>query len=161
MNAVLKEAAVALRPMQEEDLELIMAIEEQAYHYPWTPTIFKDCLHVGYCCWVVERDGILAGYGIMSVVAGESHLLNLCIHSVYQSLGLGTKLLAHLLDLAVEHHANTIFLEVRPSNFPAIRLYLEHGFAEIGVRRNYYPAKMGREDALILAKTIVPDGGCR
>jgi [ribosomal protein S18]-alanine N-acetyltransferase len=155
MSAVIKEAQLGIRPMREEDVEFVMAIEEQAYEYPWTKTIFKDCLQVGYCCWVLERDDTLIGYGVMSVAVGESHLLNLCVHPDYQSLGLGKRLLNHLLDLAVERNANMTFLEVRPSNFSAIKLYLDHGFDEIGIRRNYYPAKMGREDALILARTIV------
>lgn len=157
MSAVIKEAVINIRPMQEDDLESVMAIEEKAYEFPWTETIFKDCLHVGYCCWVIERDNLLVGYGIMTVAVGESHLLNLCIHPEYQSIGLGKRLLNHLLQLAIEHNANMTFLEVRPSNFSAIKMYLNEGFDEIGVRRNYYPAKMGREDALILARTVVQD----
>ncbi|MFT5395590.1 MAG: ribosomal-protein-alanine N-acetyltransferase [Gammaproteobacteria bacterium] len=155
MNAVIKEDQLGLRPMREDDLDFVMEIEKQAYEYPWTRTIFNDCLQVGYCCWVIERDDIMVGYGVLSVAVGESHLLNLCVHPEYQGNGLGKHLLNHLLELAVEHNANMTFLEVRPSNFSAIKMYLEHGFDEIGVRRNYYPAKMGREDALILARTVV------
>lgn len=157
MSAVIKEAVINIRLMQEDDVASVMAIEKQAYEYPWTETIMKDCLHVGYCCWVIERDEVLVGYGIMSVAVGESHLLNLCVHPEYQGNGLGKYMLNHLLELAVEHNANMTFLEVRPSNFSAIKMYLEQGFDEIGVRRNYYPAKMGREDALILARTVVRD----
>ena len=155
MSAVIKEAELAIRPMCEADLESVMEIENQAYEYPWTKTIFSDCLHVGYCCWVMERDNILVAYGVMTVAVGESHLLNLCVHPDYQAIGLGRMLLSHLLDLAVEHNANMTFLEVRPTNFSAIKLYMDNGFDEIGVRRNYYPAKMGREDALVLARTVV------
>lgn len=157
MSAVIKEAECHIRPMTEEDIELVMAIEEQAYEFPWTKTIFQDCLGVGYCCWVMERDDMFVGYGVMSVAVGESHILNLCIHPDYQSIGLGRMLLKHLLELAQEHYANMTFLEVRPSNFNAIKLYLDSGFNEIGVRRNYYPAKMGREDALVLARTVARD----
>ena len=91
----------------------------------------------------------------MSVAVGESHILNLCVHPDHQSKGLGTMLLVHLLQIAVERNANMTFLEVRPSNFSAIKMYVGQGFDEIGVRRNYYPAKIGREDALILARTVV------
>ena len=157
MSAVIKEAALNIRPMREEDIEFVIDIENQAYQYPWTKTIFQDCLQVGYCCWVLERDDILVAYGVMSVAVGESHLLNLCVHPDYQSIGLGKALLMHLLELALEHNAYMTFLEVRPSNFAAIKLYFDNGFDEIGVRRNYYPAKVGREDALILAKTVVRD----
>ncbi len=155
MSAVIKEAKIHIRPMSEDDIELVMDIEKRVYDFPWSETIFQDCLRVGYCCWVLERDQVLVSYGVMSVAVSESHILNLCVHPDYQSIGLGKILLAHLLELAQEHNANMTFLEVRPSNFAAIKLYLESGFDEIGMRRNYYPAKMGREDALIFARTVL------
>jgi [ribosomal protein S18]-alanine N-acetyltransferase len=157
MSAVIKEAECHIRPMSEEDIELIMDIEKCVYDFPWTETIFQDCLRVGYCCWILERGDNLVAYGVMSVAVGESHILNLCVHPDYQSIGLGRMLLMHLLELAQEHNANMTFLEVRPSNFTAIKLYLDSGFDEIGMRRDYYPAKMGREDALILARTVLRD----
>jgi len=157
MSAVIKEAELYIRPMSEEDFELIMDIEKHVYDFPWSETIFRDCLRVGYCCWVLEHDEVLVAYGVMSVAVGESHILNLCVHPDYQSIGLGKMLLMHLLGLAQEHNANLTFLEVRPTNFSAIKLYLDMGFDEIGMRRNYYPAKMGREDALILARTALRD----
>jgi ribosomal-protein-alanine N-acetyltransferase len=153
MSAVIKEANAVIRPMREEDIEFVLDTENHAYDFPWSETIFKDCLHVGYCCWVVEHEAMIVGHGVMTIAAGESHVLNICIHPDYQSMGLGRKLLTHLLDLALEHDVNMTFLEVRPSNFSAIKLYLDMGFDEIGSRRNYYPAKMGREDALIFAKS--------
>ena len=155
MSAVIKESKLNLRPMQEHDLDSVMEIENQVYKYPWTRTIFKDCLHEGYCCWVIKKGDALLAYGLMSIAVGESHVLNLCVHPDYQAKGLGTMLLVHLLEIAVERNANMTFLEVRPSNFSAIKMYVEQGFDEIGIRRNYYPSKMGREDALILARTVV------
>ena len=152
MSAVLKED-IQIRLMQEEDLALVLAVEESAYDFPWNESIFKDCLHVGYCCWVLEYDGRLVAHGVMTIAAGESHILNICVHADYQAMGLGRRLLEHLLNLALERDVNMTFLEVRPSNFSAIKLYLDMGFDEIGTRRNYYPAKMGREDALIFAKS--------
>lgn len=157
MSAVIKEASLHIRPMSEEDFEFVMDIEKRVYDFPWSETIFQDCLRVGYCCWVLEHDDVLVAYGVMSVAVGESHILNLCVHPDYQSIGLGKMLLTHLLDLTQEHNASMTFLEVRPSNFAAIKLYLDMGFDEIGMRRNYYPAKIGREDALILARTVLRD----
>jgi ribosomal-protein-alanine N-acetyltransferase len=157
MSAVIKQANVQIRPMQEEDLEFVIDNEISAYDFPWSKTIFQDCLHVGYCCWVIERDGIIVGHGVMTVAAGESHILNLSVHPEYQAKGLGRMLLTHFLDLALDRDVNMTFLEVRPSNFAAIKLYLDMGFDEIGSRRNYYPAKMGREDALIFARTLLRD----
>jgi [ribosomal protein S18]-alanine N-acetyltransferase len=157
MSAVIKQADALVRPMREEDLEFVLDTESAAYDFPWSETIFKDCLHVGYCCWVIEHEGLIVGHGVMTIAVGESHILNICIHPDYQAMGLGRKLLTHLLDLALDHNANMTFLEVRPSNFSAIKLYLDMGFDEIGTRRNYYPGKMGREDALVFARTVVRD----
>ncbi len=155
MSAVLEQPAVRVRPMTEADLVTVMAIERAAYEFPWTEGIFRDCLRVGYCCWVLEEAGAVRGYGIMSVGAGEAHLLNLCIAPEVQRRGLGRRLLRHLLALARYHGASTVLLEVRKSNRRALRLYRGMGFREIGLRRDYYPAAQGREDALVLARRLV------
>ncbi len=154
MNAILAPQGSRLRPLVMADLDAVMEIEERAYGFPWTHGIFRDCLRVGYCCWCYENEGRILGYGVMSVAAGESHLLNLTVRPDSQRQGIGNKLLKHFLQLARRHDADTVMLEVRPSNKPAIGLYDKHGFNEIGVRRNYYPAAEGREDALILALSL-------
>lgn len=143
-----------LRPMQEADLEAVTDIEESAYAFPWTPGIFVDCLRVGYSCWVYERDGWPVGYGIMSVAAGEAHILNLCVEPGHQRQGIGRRLLEHLLALARTRQATVTFLEVRKSNRSAVELYRALGFKEIGRRPAYYPAQGGREDALVLSKAL-------
>lgn len=152
MSAVLKEN-IQIRPMREEDLQSVLVVEESAYDFPWGESIFKDCLRVGYCCWVLEHEEMVVAHGVMTIAAGESHVLNICVHKDYQKMGFGRRLLEYLLSLALERDVHMTFLEVRPSNFAAIKLYLDMGFDEIGTRRNYYPAKMGREDALIFAKS--------
>ncbi|MEX0951934.1 MAG: ribosomal protein S18-alanine N-acetyltransferase [Gammaproteobacteria bacterium] len=152
--SALPQATVAFRPMSAADIDAIMEVELAAYEFPWTPAIFRDCLRVGYCCWVLSHSNEIDGYGIMTVGAGECHILNLCIRPQLQNLGLGRALMEHLLELAVEHQADTAFLEVRPSNPVAIKLYDNLGFNQVGLRRRYYPAEYGREDALILAKSI-------
>ncbi len=154
MSAVIKAAPCLIRPLAETDLGRVMAIEQRAYQFPWRKAIFQDCLRVGYGCWALEYDQALTAYGVMSVSAGEAHILNLCVDPDYQRIGLGRRLLLHLLQAARRHNANTSFIEVRPTNFAAIKLYLANGFAEVGARRNYYPARRGREDALILARTL-------
>ena len=105
----------------------------------------------------VEYEKNLVGYGVMLISSDESHILNLCVHPDYQSIGLGKQLLKHFLELAKTHNISRIFLETRPTNFKAIKLYLDLGFNEIGRRRNYYPTKIGREDALVLAKTLLAE----
>ena len=136
------------------DLDAVMDIESRAYDFPWTQGIFRDCLRVGYCCWCYENDGFIQGYGVMSVAAGESHILNISVRPESRRQGIGSKLMKHFLQLARRHDADTVMLEVRPSNKLAIKLYEKLGFNEIGVRRNYYPAHQGREDALLLALSL-------
>jgi ribosomal-protein-alanine N-acetyltransferase len=138
--------------MQAQDLPNVMAIEQAVYPFPWTLGIFQDCLRVGYCCWLVELEQTVVGYGVMSVVVDESHILNLCIHPDWQGKGLGRKLILRLLKIARQHGAETAFLEVRESNRAALALYEKLGFVQIGRRRNYYPAPAdSREDALVMS----------
>lgn len=156
MSAVVKSRMPDCRPMVEDDLPEVLTIERSVYEFPWSQTIFVDCLRVGYCCWVLQdRNGPIVGYGVMSVAAGECHILNLCIGEQVQGNGYGSMLLELLLDVAVRHKADVAFLEVRPSNAIARYLYEKAGFNEVGMRRNYYPARDGREDAIIMARSIV------
>jgi ribosomal-protein-alanine N-acetyltransferase len=151
MSAVVAAATPYCRPMQEADVAVVMDIERRAYAFHWTEGIFRDCLRVGYGCWVMELHGSVAGYGVMSLVVGEAHLLNICIAPEWQRQGYGRLLLDHFLELARERGAGQMFLEVRLSNRIALALYRKRGFAEVGMRKNYYPGPQGREDALILA----------
>ncbi|EGV52224.1 ribosomal protein S18-alanine N-acetyltransferase [Candidatus Endoriftia persephone] len=150
MSTQLQDPLLDLRPMQAEDLEQVLQIEQRVYPFPWTLGILRDCLKVGYCCWVVTVDQQIVGYGVMSVVVDECHLLNICIDPGWQRLGLGRRLVERLLQLGRQHGAEAAYLEVRESNRPAHRLYRQIGFVEVGRRRDYYPAIGGREDALLL-----------
>jgi ribosomal-protein-alanine N-acetyltransferase len=141
--------------MAETDISGILEIEYAAYAFPWNRNIFKGCLRDGYCCRVVELDGDLAGYAIMSMGKDEAHLLNLCVDPGRHRMGLGGFLLNFMLDFARNHNAESTFLEVRPSNEAARRFYEKRGFAEVGSRTNYYPARFGREDAIIMAQETV------
>ncbi len=142
------------RDMCPEDLPQVLANERRAYTHPWTEGVFKDCLAHGYTCRISNYADRLIGHAILSVAAGESHLLNVCIHPDCQGHGLGQTLVEHMLELARERSAGTMFLEVRRSNNVALKLYEKLGFNEVGVRRGYYPAFTGREDAIVLAKEL-------
>ncbi len=155
MNAVLKLDELTLRPMAETDIGDVLQIECAAYAFPWSRNIFKGCLRDNYCCRVVELDGQIAGYAILSMGADEAHLLNLCVDTGYHRMGLGDVLLKNLLDYARTQGAVTTFLEVRPSNTAARRFYQSRGFVEVGSRPNYYPSRFGREDAIIMAREMV------
>lgn len=146
-----------LRQMRATDLPAVLAIERASYEFPWTKAIFRDCLRVGYYCQVYDGHRDLFGYGIMSMGAGECHLLNICIHPDHRTRGLGTNLINHLLEVGRRAFASVAMLEVRVSNEAAYQLYRRMGFNEIGLRKNYYPARHGREDALILAQDITYD----
>lgn len=141
---------VALRPMQEPDIPAVATLEAAAYQFPWSEGIFRDCLRVGYTCRVVEVAATVVGYGIMSMGAGEAHILNLCIRADLRNRGIGRRVLAYLLERARAAGMLEAFLEVRPSNVAAIRLYQAAGFEQVGVRRGYYQAVGGREDAAVL-----------
>ena len=151
MNALASDALPWLRDMQDADLPAVMAIERVAYEFPWTEGILRDCFRYGHICKVYESRGGIVGYGIISLGAGECHLLNICIAPTQQQRGHGTRLVTDLLQIAREARASSAFLEVRVSNIAAYRLYDKMGFNEIGVRKDYYPTRSGREDALVLA----------
>lgn len=153
--SLVEKAECVLRPMRRADLRTVAAIEKAAYEFPWEPSTFRDCFNVGYCCWIGERAGQIVSYGICSVGGGEAHVLNLCVAPERQGRGYGRSMLGKLMEVARNHRAESMFLEVRPSNTAALKLYREMGFNEIGTRKDYYPAKNGREDALVMARELI------
>jgi len=144
-----------LRLMNEQEISHIAAIDAQAYPYPWSEQIFRDCMKANYHCVVYENGDELLGYGVMSVVVAEAHILNICVLPEKQGQGLGRDLLNYMVDLAREKRLETMFLEVRMSNKVARNLYDRVGFNEVGIRKNYYPASKGREDAMVLAMNLL------
>jgi ribosomal-protein-alanine N-acetyltransferase len=153
MSAVLKPQP-ALRTMLPADIDSVMAIENAIYEFPWTPGNFRDSLAAGYNCWVFAQDREVIGYAIVTAAAGEAHLLNLSIAARWQRKGYGGSLLKQLMTATRANGAAVMFLEVRQSNFAAQGLYAQHGFAHIGLRRNYYPASDGREHAIVLSRSL-------
>jgi ribosomal-protein-alanine N-acetyltransferase len=148
--------AIQVRAMRIDDLSAVSEIETASYEFPWSLGVFADCLKAGHPCWVLCVDALVAGFGILSMGAGEAHVLNICIAPHYRAQGLGRHLLRRLLDIARWNGAERVFLEVRPSNPLAKTLYESVGFAEIGNRPRYYPAKNGREDAIVMVLELDP-----
>lgn len=146
--------ACGFRPMAAGDVESVIALEHAAYPFPWSEQIFRDCLRVGYDCWVVDAGSGVSGYGVMSMGAGECHVLNLCIDPGLRRRGVGRALLSMLLARARRAGMLHAFLEVRPSNAAAMALYEGMGFERIGLRRGYYQAAGGREDAVVYRKAL-------
>lgn len=147
-------ALVEIRTMNYSDLKQVIAVEKKAYPHPWTLGIFRDCLRIGYNAWVMTLDREVIGYGIVMLSSGEAHILNICINPDYQKKGLGRYLLRHLIKKSNQTDIDMVLLEVRRSNANAHKLYQSEGFHELGVRKAYYPAVDGREDAIILAKYL-------
>ncbi|MGD0960636.1 MAG: ribosomal protein S18-alanine N-acetyltransferase [Methylomonas sp.] len=156
-GSIAEKDLLRLRKMDHVDLPAVLEIEEQNYEFPWPEGIFKDCLRtMTYTNWVCEAPGdIIVGYCIISIAAGESHIMNISVCPSFQRQGAGRKMLDHLIEFA-RPRAEQLFLEVRPSNPGAIDLYRKTGFREIGVRKDYYPAKQGREDAIMFMLDLAP-----
>lgn len=150
----LQEPPVSIRAMVHEDLAQVSDIERRSYDFPWSHGVFRDCLLAGYQCVVLERDGRVGGYSILSIAAGEAHILNLCVDPRHRSHGYGERLLDEIVRRARRADVAEIFLEVRPSNHAAIALYRKKGFHQIANRPAYYQAREGREDAAVLAKKL-------
>ena len=144
----------SLRPMDTDDIGRVHQLESATNPHPWTPGIISNCLETGDHCWLLEKNGELAGYGIIMVAVGEGTLLNIAVAPNFQRQGLGQKLLNFLAGEAKRHGAEIMFLEVRISNNKAIELYLKNDFAEVGTRKNYYPAGGSREDAIVMMRDL-------
>jgi len=153
-DSVARKDLMRLRRMTTTDLQEVLEIERKNYQFPWGEDIFRDCFRAGYHCWVCEESEKVLGYSIISLGAGEAHILNISVDPNEQKQGIGRKMLENLIEVA-RGRAESIFLEVRPSNAVAIALYENMGFNEIGIRKGYYPAENGREDAIMLALQLI------
>lgn len=153
MSAVLKDVP-ELDLMREADLPEVLAVENAIYTHPWTQGNFADSIRAGYDCRTWRLGGELVGYFVLMAAAGEAHLLNLSVAAAHQRRGHGSELLRQAASLARLRGANNMFLEVRPSNRGAQALYTRFGFLKVAVRRGYYPAHSGREDALVLSLAL-------
>lgn len=161
MNARLKPAVPPqrrLRPMGIGDLTAVMEAEVRAYPFPWTRGNFIDSLAAGYHMTCLWRDGAgLLGYLVAMHSLDEWHLLNITVAPEHQGEGHARTLLRHLIGHALRSGAQSLWLEVRPSNERARKLYLGFDFVAVGLRRGYYPAADGqREDAMVMRRAIGP-----
>lgn len=143
-----------MRPMNVDDLDAVMAIEALVYSHPWARGNFVDSLNASGPCWIMQYHGVTVGYAVLTVGAGEAHLLNLSVAAGWQRRGLGREILSYVMEFIREHKLSSMFLEVRVSNAAARALYRQAGFREIGTRRGYYPLgrqiQSEREDAIVL-----------
>jgi len=157
MSMPMAEPPTTIREMTHDDLAMVSDIERRSYEFPWSHGVFRDCLLAGYQNIVLVRDDRVAGYAVLSVAAGEAHILNICVDPEHRARGYGEKLLDELLFRARASQVRQIFLEVRPSNDTALALYRKKGFHQVANRPAYYQASAGREDAAVLAKKLVTE----
>ncbi len=139
-----------IRRLSLDDVDRIYQIEQLAYPFPWTRSLFLECLRAGYAFFGLQMSKDLAGYSIFNWAAGEAHLLNLCVHPDWQHRGFGSLLLEYTINHVVRQKNEAMFLEVRTSNERAAKLYKNRGFKVIGNRKSYYQAGDGREDAIVM-----------
>lgn len=156
-DSVDNKTLIRVRKMDTSDLPSVLKIEALNYEFPWSEGVFKDCFTaLNYTNWVCEIPGErIVGYCIISVAAGEAHIMNISVAPDFQRKGAAQKMLNHMIEYA-RSRAEKLFLEVRPSNIGAVSLYRKTGFREIGLRKGYYPAPSGREDALMFELDLVP-----
>lgn len=145
-----------IREMREQDLKQVIGIEHEIFLFPWSIINFRDSIKSGYHCRVLAQPDtqsstdVVMGYGILMLGPGEAHVLTLGVGFAWQNRGLGGKMLRHLIEYSRKQQAEFVLLDVRQSNIGAANLYRRLGFQQVAVRRGYYPAMCGREDALIM-----------
>ena len=147
---------LALVPMLPADLDDVYALECSVFPHPWSRANFSDSVHAGYDAWVLrDAEGELAGYFLLMYALDEAHLLDVAVAAKRHGTGLGRHLIETLCARARAMGAESVLLEVRPSNERALAIYERFGFAEIGRRKAYYPAHEGkREDAIVMRHAV-------
>jgi len=147
---------LSFRAFNENDVAAVAAIEAEVYLFPWSAGNFFDSLLSGYRCigaWAADE---LVSYAVVMTALDEAHLLNLAVASKWQRQGIGAAMLTNVIDEMRRQPVEMIYLEVRPTNLAGLTLYESFGFNQLGLRRDYYPALTGREDALFLGLNIAP-----
>ena len=140
--------------MRPADLDDVVALENTVYSHPWTRGNFADALHAGNSAWVVREEGMLQGYCVLMMAPDDAHLLNISVAAHAQGKGVGRGLLEWVDAQTRAHGLPSVLLEVRVSNVRALHIYEVAGYQRIGMRRNYYPAHVGREDAIVMRKIL-------
>ena len=149
-----------MRPMLPDDIPAVRALEVDAcahVTHAWSEDNYRSSLTSGYWMQVAcQPDGAVVGVCVAMLGVDELHLLNIAVARPWQSRGLARHLLALLITLCREHHLQSIWLEVRPTNARARALYARQGYLDVGLRKQYYPAADGREDALVMKLEVTP-----
>ena len=140
--------------LYEDELASIMPIENACHLFPTSEKLLSSCFSKRYHNAKLTVDGKIVGFYLAELVVDEFTLHNICVYPEVQGKGFGKVLLNHFIAKAESLGAVQLWLEVRESNVGAIALYEQQGFCVAGTRRNYYPAKDGREDALLMGLAL-------
>ncbi|MGD8569450.1 MAG: ribosomal protein S18-alanine N-acetyltransferase [Gammaproteobacteria bacterium] len=143
-----------IRPMHPSDVGAVTALEKQCQHYPWPAWLFRSMLRTTFTCRVIDVENRVVGYGVAQHKNGWVHLMNICIAKRFRGMGLGQKITLHLLNEARQHHIIAAWLEVRPTNHIAIRLYQSLGFRKARICKHYYPARGRRLPAIVMTRQL-------
>ncbi|MDG2501854.1 MAG: ribosomal protein S18-alanine N-acetyltransferase [Porticoccaceae bacterium] len=140
----------SIRGMEIADLEQVVGIEKHCSPSPWSLKQFQQSLDDSM---VLVTAGTIVGFSVVDSILSEAEIHNVAVHPDYQGQGLGSLLLDHVVD-CLPPATTKLHLEVRASNFRAIRLYLHKNFIQVGERRDYYKTEYGREDALLMSRSV-------
>ncbi|AXQ14995.1 hypothetical protein AYI72_19985 [Shewanella algae] len=145
---------IAIRALKADDLDEMMEIEQLAHEFPWSEATLGSCFGRFYRALGLYLGPELQGFCLLQVLFEEATLMNICIAPAAQGQGLGRQLLQAAIELLKETGVERLLLEVRVGNAAAIALYRRLGFIETGSRADYYQAKEGREDALLMELSL-------
>jgi len=141
------------RKMKEQDLEQVISIEKECFPDPWSYLSFKSDIHNEMALpMVLDFDGSIAGYSSLYIVADELQIGNFAVRAESRGHGAAKLMMEEIIKIARNRDCSTIYLEVRESNNPAIKLYSSFGFKQVGRRKNYY--RSPKENAIVMAKEI-------
>ncbi|GAA0202971.1 ribosomal protein S18-alanine N-acetyltransferase [Kangiella japonica] len=143
-----------IRPLEVVDLEQVVDIEQRTHEYPWKKSIHLSCIEQEYPSLVLEQNSTVIGYVVFNYLFDECHLMNITTAPSHQGQGFATQLIKLMYKQAKLAGMQSVLLEVRESNHPALSFYIKEGFEEIGRRPNYYPNKEGREAAIVMRRSL-------
>jgi len=146
--------SVTIRPARQTDLPSLVTLESRTHINPWSEKLISQSLSGAHLIWVAHLNDQIVGYLVVMPIVDQWELLNVAVDSDFQGKGIGSLWMKHLKSQASQNHIKQVFLEVRESNAAAISLYCKVGFERVGLRKNYYPASSGREDALVMQINI-------
>ncbi len=129
-----------IHPMSLRDLPQVVSIERDSFPFPWSADYFRhEITRNKISRYLVACEGnVVLGYIGVWLVVGEIHITTIAVDKDHRRKGIGESLLISVIELAFQHRARFLTLEVREANVPAWALYAKYGFSEMGKRPRYY-----------------------